>query len=857
MDGAVSPEAAAAHEAYQALIGKMVWYNQQTGALDAAGVDFDILDDASIATATAGDGRLQIAGESYRTLILPACTVLDPATAATLVRFAEDGGDILAVGCPPTSLAGDDPDHLLERLTARLTVMDIEGLRARLAATPGLVDAPVPTLVRRIDDATVVFVPAAFPGASRISGRPVATIDFDRSAYAGDMTIRVRDVEGIPELWNPFQGTRTLVPRSRCRAVPGGVEVDLPFDPAPCAILVWGKGEDGAPVHAMVTRVIAQLEDTWDVVLAPTLDNQWGDFTFPASPAPMPVQHWTFTDPGDAAEVRPIVATYGPRAQWTGPGDAAALAPTGNPARWKTASWSLARGIHKDPIHRRHLGPAGHVPEEFIEFGTVAAGKSVRLRFGFDLNTGAVFGGWFVIGAAATKCLQIDGRDVAIDPQENLRYQSAAPVTLEPGPHTVDLVLTSRHDALTLRAWFALITDMERCRRPDRLTVAGNPEPETEVRFATCFTIDRAVRSGTLQVGTRGPARILLDGREIGRQGGYLPYGDGSATQRYDITDLLAPGEHVLAIGIDDTALPVTLVVDGVVRFEDGSDDLWLMTDPAWTVTRDDRPAELAIEARPAGDPQLAHLRQRPHPLPGAAWLEGEAADPGVVVPLAPYTEAASMTQRLRCVVPPGAVRATIPVAGHATATLDGEALGEADGTPCTGWTVSLPGPDRVGRVLDLIVETVPGYAGGAALTAPLSYEVGPGRLPLGDWERLGLAGYSGMVRYQQEVRLPEPPADGAVYLDLGDVRGSVEVKVNGQAMGTCVTAPYRVEITPALRAAAGVAAIEVIVANTLGPHLQAVSPTPFVLNGQTVSGLFGPVRLLHVRDDPDREAAT
>jgi len=38
---------------------------------------------------------------------------------------------------------------------------------------------------------------------------------------------------------------------------------------------------------------------------------------------------------------------------------------------------------------------------------------------------------------------------------------------------------------------------------------------------------------------------------------------------------------------------------------------------------------------------------------------------------------------------------------------------------------------------------------------------------------------------------------------------------------------------------------LDIDLANTLGPYMRATSPTPFVLSGQDVSGLFGPVRLL------------
>jgi hypothetical protein len=629
--------------------------------------------------------------------------------------------------------------------------------------------------------------------------------------------------------------------------VAGGVEVDIPFTSAPCAILVWGPIGERLPTNdASSAQVIAELDDRWDVDLIPTLDNRWGDFTFPPSPGPMPIQQWTFERVGGSDHGAPVIATFGPRAQWIGPGNPAELATIGHDMTWKTASWSLSRGVYKDPLHQIRLGPAGHVAEEFMDFGAVADGESIRFRSSFRIDEAVDYSGWFVIGAAAEKILLIDGRELSIDAYENSRYQTAAYVELGPGPHTVDILLTARHD-LTLRVWMALASDIETIRGPDRLTLVGGPEPGTAVHFSTTFTNDRAVQAGKLQIGTRGPARIYLDNQEIGRQGGYLPYGDGSATQRYDIAHLLTPGGHTLVVRIDDTSIPINTVVDGIAEFEDGSQEMWLMTDPTWSVTRNGVPAELLVDPRPVGDPQLANLRQRPHPLPQAAWLEGEAADTGVVRPTAWFTDKAGATERLRCVVPPGAFEAVVPVVGRATASLDGQSLGAVKGTPGTRWKVLLPGPERINRVFELTVETVPGYAGGAVLTGPIEYAIGPGRMPSGNWEHLGLADYSGMVSYRQNVQLPALPPPGSEYLDLGHVRGSAEVKVNGRTAGTCVAAPFRFEITDEIRAAQGRMTIEIVVANTLGPYQQAASPTPFVFPGQTVSGLFGPVRIVHV----------
>ena len=51
--------------------------------------------------------------------------------------------------------------------------------------------------------------------------------------------------------------------------------------------------------------------------------------------------------------------------------------------------YSERLGIYKDPIHKDSLGPKGHVPEEFLDFGVVAAGQTVSFRAAFKLADAA------------------------------------------------------------------------------------------------------------------------------------------------------------------------------------------------------------------------------------------------------------------------------------------------------------------------------------------------------------------------------------------------------------------------------------------------------------------------------------
>ncbi|MGK5558625.1 glycosyl hydrolase, partial [Actinomadura kijaniata] len=99
LDG-VEASAALAQETYRELVGDMAWFRMVPGVLDRLGVDADVIDDDSVQRAEVEAGRLNVAGESYGTVLLPACDVLEAETARRLVALAERGGRVVAVGPP-------------------------------------------------------------------------------------------------------------------------------------------------------------------------------------------------------------------------------------------------------------------------------------------------------------------------------------------------------------------------------------------------------------------------------------------------------------------------------------------------------------------------------------------------------------------------------------------------------------------------------------------------------------------------------------------------------------------------------------------------------------------------------------
>lgn len=128
----------------------------------------------------------------------------------------------------------------------------------------------------------------------------------------------------------------------------------------------------------------------------------------------------------------------------------------------------------------------------------------------------------------------------------------------------------------------------------------------------------------------------------------------------------------------------------------------------------------------------------------------------------------------------------------------------------------------------DFTVQLNQGESLGAVLTAAEAPE-----LTTGSWTYQGYPHYGGLARYVQTVELP-PPEEGARYFLEWDSGGdAAEAEVNGRTVGRAIRAPFRVEVTDAIRE--GENRVAMTVANTLENLLYGT---------QNPSGLTGPVVL-------------
>jgi hypothetical protein len=123
----------------------------------------------------------------------------------------------------------------------------------------------------------------------------------------------------------------------------------------------------------------------------------------------------------------------------------------------------------------------------------------------------------------------------------------------------------------------------------------------------------------------------------------------------------------------------------------------------------------------------------------------------------------------------------------------------------------------------------------------PVAFECEEGKIPLSDWCDYGLETYSGGAVYTKVVKLEKRHFSGKVLLDLGQVSTTAEVHVNGKPAGVKMGRPFRFDITQFVFEREN--QIQVKVVNTLANHMSTY-PTNYVYEGQTVSGLLGPVKI-------------
>ncbi|MFF7929889.1 glycosyl hydrolase [Streptomyces sp. NPDC007940] len=833
---------------YLELCGTNNWLEPAVGALDRRRVSFDVIDDASVQGAKAGDGALRIRDLAYTAVLLPSASVLEHETARRLAELLDAGGRVVVVGRPPehaSGLSGDDSvvaallDHpRLER------VADAEAGAAAVADASGYATGEVPLLVRRKGDEAVALVTGAFPDAR--THPPRGRHEIDPARYARTSTVTVRGPVAEAEIWNPATGSRRP---GRVTVADGVSTIEVPLEGAPAALVVWREGPAAdavppPPLEPTGATEVTDLSSGWEGRLAPTMDNTWGDLALPAGASVAEPQIWTMgwtESEGSWGQAR---ATYGnrvrvlppvPSAQAPAPLDRAAveqvlsghreLAPEG----WDVSLYSSSRGI---PDPDGLLGNKGLVPEEFVRVPVPVRGTVARVRT--VVETGHRGPADLHVGAAAVKRLWWNGSRL----ETGGGYLASARVEVERARNVLEYELSDAQDRpqtisgaadTPLGSWFCLSRPGGFAPRPLFMRLPDGVRPDGGVTFRGRIGTPDLDAAAVLVVGAAVGVTVLLDGAVVARQEKVEYYeSDWGAVPmffRHELT--LSAGDHVLDVVADSIDARDAVFVDLV------SGTTALVSGPGWEA-RTGQWSGLTVEHEGRwGELQHCGAAVRPHPLPGAEWLAGAPVLGSAVLPLRSTDDVREAEQRFRFTVPAGTVSLDLPLELPARVR-----IGDGAEMPLDGTELTLDQPCAEATECEVVTAPTACLRGGSAWRGPVRVRTVAAPLPLGEWGELGLGGWSGGVTYARTLEVPAGPDP---VLDLGRVRGSVAVCVDGEPVGEAFCAPYRFE----LRGSVGrTVRLEVTVHNTLAPYLAEATPTAWAFPSQLPSGLLGPVRL-------------
>ncbi|CAM5720620.1 Glycoside hydrolase OS=Streptomyces violarus OX=67380 GN=FHS41_005087 PE=4 SV=1 [Streptomyces violarus] len=811
-----------------------------------------MVDDDSVQRAKAADGALRIRDLAYRAVLLPSVSVLEEETARRLTELLDAGGRVVVVGRPPATAAGrSGDDSVVAALLAhpRLErVRDPESGAAAVADAAGHATGEVPLLVRRTGNEAVALVTAAFPeiGAHPLRGGPSPSGD---AVGASSVTVRASVAEA--EVWNPATGARA--PAHVTVSADGAVStIDVPLDGAPAALVVWREGRPAPrrPQQEAPPARVIDVSTGWHGRLVPTMDNTWGDLALPPGSSVDEPQIWAmeWTEGGTWERTR---VTYGNRVRVLPPVpfdevpeplDATAVErilagelPLVPPdTGWDVAVYSSSRGI---PDPGGLLGLKGLVNEEFVRVPVPGGTTAARVRG--IVETDHRGPAELHVGAECVKRVWWNGEPLEPD---GGGYLASARVAVARDRNVLEYELSgaqgrpstiSAAEGTPLGSFFCLSEPGGLGPRPRFMRPPDGVRPDGRVTYRARIHVPGDDARAVLVVGAASAVTVLLDGQVVARQEKveYYEADWGAVPMFFRHEPALGAGEHTLEVVADSADARDAVFVDLVVR--SGAGVTALVSGAGWEAESGGRRGRTVEDERRRGELQHCHAAVRPHPLPDSGWLTGRPVLGGTVWPSRSTDDVHATAQRFRFTVPAGTVSLDLPLALSASVR-----VGDGPELPLKDAQLSLRHPLPEPAPVEVVTEPTAVLPAGSAWRGPVRVRAVPAPLPLGDWRELGLGSWSGGVTYARALEVPPGPDP---VLDLGRVRGSVEVSVDGEPAGEAFCAPYRFP----LRGAAGrTVRLEVTVRGTLAPYLAEATPTAWAFDSQLSSGLLGPVTL-------------
>ncbi|AGN70732.1 hypothetical protein ACVNS2_21690 [Paenibacillus caseinilyticus] len=805
------------------------------GALRRAHLDFDIADDSALAKAVPHGRQLRIAEESFSVLLLCGTTEMDEEARTRVEAWTRQGGLVVGVSVPPEeqTLAGA---LYVDRAEEALTLIG--------PWLPRRVEGPGASLHRRTAEADIFLL---LPQDGELLGMHEPARE-DRPG-PGKALYRLY-TDRVPELWDPVTG-RTE-PLSFLREG-GCVQVELAFESWPAALVVCTnqaeqpKGQRGeteavsaaaeaddsvssyrqlaaaleAPAQHPAPEASSEKGDetaeapyplrveNWRVSAVPTLDNRYGDFDLHGPERGLL--------PVERRMVRVKTEQSGEGEGWQ--------SPAWDDSWWTEHLWSeaayfrLCRGerfVESESVPvvysetfgdlsvRPWAGRMGRVPRRFLNLGKAVPGETVWARTYVTAPAEGMY--WLRVESNTELAGTVNGEAIR---WEGGPEEQTAQLWLKEGPN--ELLLCAQ--PLGKGAMRASVEVSPEARPPlPKWLYSRHPNPDSRL---TCllFTPPGELPMRVRMVfAARGRAALLVNGVKVTEHGDYNPY-IRQGQEEVDVTALWREGENEIALELPEGKGEV--FIDGAAEYAGGAFRPFF-TGPDW---RDETGAEPGIyhaSVLQYAETESLWLTPRSHPLPDVGWLMPESVPQPAPLPLLADPQEIGRPVWLRFPLPVGAHAMTLDCAGEFRVWVDGreaEVNGDRAGFPA----------QRAGALAAIRVIPEGTKTGAAVLRSPIRFETAQVPGGLGDWRtELHLPHHSGAVEYEAELDAAQELPAGRI--DLGHVRGTAEVWLDGRPLGVRLWKPYRFRLGEPL--AAGTHKLRVRITSTLGAHYEIGRPT-------------------------------
>lgn len=368
-----------------------------------SGYDFLYVDDQSVARARINDGKIRMADQSFRVLILPALEAIRWTTLLKAYQFYTNGGTVIAAGSLPKfsdHYTGNDPE--LERMVAEMFGNGQPSVQKHISGGMGIFVKDADQIPEKIRSVYPPFVSSEKARIRYMYRKEGERHIFMVMGAEKDSEVLFR-VKAKPEQWDPWTGRTFPVD---FHLTGEGTLVRMPLDTAEAQLIIFSPQvvveEKNNPNYFKDSSEPLVLDGEWEFELKPVLNNRWGDFRLPVTEQVIGAEARRFryhdSNGSDAKYSSPSfddskwdTVTYGfGQKFWklgplpddadvalierellsiSEPGTSLSVMVNGKAYQWTPYEFSWRLGKEGDPGHQGYHGLKEEISDEFICLG--------------------------------------------------------------------------------------------------------------------------------------------------------------------------------------------------------------------------------------------------------------------------------------------------------------------------------------------------------------------------------------------------------------------------------------------------------------------------------------------------------